>query len=159
MADIFEMNGKNRHMPCYEWRKWDQVIYRFKLLPNQPYYALPRELSTTILRDGVDRIWFVDDANNCVRISLWQGLLTEDLVPLEPTPKPRCYAARVLPGWVQNQLAWRYHVIFDDARLQQLRQQFLFGEVYQGNSNSVPTFGSRTVAMREQEACSRPQQM
>ncbi|MED6147665.1 hypothetical protein PIB30_045888 [Stylosanthes scabra] len=66
------MNSSNHRLPCSEWRKWDQVIYRFQLPPNKPYYALPRELSSTIIRDGVDRVWFIDNAENCVRMRLWR---------------------------------------------------------------------------------------
>ncbi|MED6125676.1 hypothetical protein PIB30_070877 [Stylosanthes scabra] len=64
--------GKNRRLPCSEWRKWDQIIYHFRIRENEPYYALPRELSAKIARDDVSRLWFVDNADNCVRMRLWR---------------------------------------------------------------------------------------
>ncbi|MED6145411.1 hypothetical protein PIB30_024920 [Stylosanthes scabra] len=195
-----EPQNRNRRLPCSEWRRWVQVTYRFQLPPNQPYYALPRELSASIIMDIQDgvlgRLWFVDDADNCVRIRLWreQGIiytsgkdvrrlvsltteradvgiqiqhldqrvyyaqiLTNHFMPLEPFPNDRYYAGRVLPGVVQNEIAWRFHVLFDDRRRQQLQREYLWGEVDQGNSHSVATFGSRTVNPWEQEVSSRSQ--
>ncbi|MED6154861.1 hypothetical protein PIB30_000363 [Stylosanthes scabra] len=67
-----DAQNRNGRLPCSEWRKWDQVIYRFQLPPNQPYYALPWQLAAGIIRDGVDRIWFVDNVDNCLRMRMWR---------------------------------------------------------------------------------------
>ncbi|MED6200749.1 hypothetical protein PIB30_088306 [Stylosanthes scabra] len=44
-----------------------------------------------------------------------------------------------------------------EERRQQLQREYLWGEVDQGNSHSVATFGSRTVNPWEQEVSSRSQ--
>ncbi|MED6180311.1 hypothetical protein PIB30_009100 [Stylosanthes scabra] len=58
-----DLRNRNRRVPCSEWRKWDQIIYRFPLPSNK--------LGATLARNGVSRVWFVDNANNCVAIRMW----------------------------------------------------------------------------------------
>ncbi|MED6209829.1 hypothetical protein PIB30_058472 [Stylosanthes scabra] len=67
-----EAQNGNRRLQCSEWRKWDQIIYHFPIRENEPYYALPRELSAKIAREDVTRLWFVDNADRCVRMRLWR---------------------------------------------------------------------------------------
>ncbi|MED6172504.1 hypothetical protein PIB30_050650, partial [Stylosanthes scabra] len=58
-------------------------------------------------------------------------ILTMNLVPIEPFPKPTLYAGRILPQDVQDKLLEQYYFRFDARRYQELEEEYCFGEVDQ----------------------------
>ncbi|MED6193958.1 hypothetical protein PIB30_024139 [Stylosanthes scabra] len=70
-------------------------------------------------------------------------ILTTGLLPLDPFPIPRFYAGSVLPQDVQDELESEYGCRFDETRMEELKEEYLFGEFEQGRLNSARTTISR----------------